>query len=521
MQLKASSESILRIGMVEEPGTLNPVFRRSSAEGIINSLSVRSLAHYNSQSDLIPYLAKSNPRFVKNHLQFEIRENAKWSDGTPVTCLDFETGFLASKKFNPSKDPIVATDAFATRENANQQKCRIKFNRKKPIYTLYLSPPLPTHLERKIIDKSENEIEYLKNTLYSRNPTQKGLANGPYMLSKYKPGYYMEFNRNSHFYGPEAKFEKLQVRFFNDLQSMINAYRTKELDFLIAGLTASRVEELQKIIDQSNLSGKILSSTTTKLVHLEFNLENKSVSNALVRRALSILINPVELAALVGLDGELTGSLAHPTDPNFQTEFEKPTYKYNLKEALKLLKEAGFQKNAEGQMIGKDQKKLEINLIFNSENPDRERVAVYLENKWSAIGIAVHVKKYLKRVMLGEILKKGDFDVAVFGWTQPKLQINTSFFLSNQIPLESNQWLGYNFARWNNPIADKALSRAETEFETQKIKKHMALFQKEFRKDIPWLPLYFERRFIVAPKTLKNLEVFPDWESETYEIEKW
>ncbi|PWU19508.1 MAG: hypothetical protein C5B49_05670 [Bdellovibrio sp.] len=156
-----------------------------------------------------------------------------------------------------------------------------------------------------------------------------------------------------------------------------------------------------------------------------------------------------------------------------------------------------------------------------SQDPDRELVATYLQNKWSSLGIRVYLKKTIKRVLIGDILKHGTYDVAVFGWSQPKLQINKDFYLATKIPSEKNNWLGNNFSRWRNSVADEALKRADNEFEEKKVKGYLAVFQKEFRQDIPWLPLYFQKRFVVVPAEIRNYRVFPDWEPETYDVENW
>lgn len=178
----SSEPPLLRIGMVQEPNSLNPAFRGSTEEGLINSLMVRSLAHFDSQSELVPHLAKALPRFKKNVLEFEIREDAKWDDAVPVTCADFQTGFFSQKKFRSS-----ILDKIEKIESAidNPRKCSVHFRLRKPVYTLYLPPPLPTHIEKAKIESSENEVEYLKKTQYSLDPTMKGLANGPYKLSAY------------------------------------------------------------------------------------------------------------------------------------------------------------------------------------------------------------------------------------------------------------------------------------------------------------------------------------------------
>ncbi|MBL7545035.1 MAG: hypothetical protein JNL11_14555 [Bdellovibrionaceae bacterium] len=520
LNARSHSEEIklLRMGMVGEPATLNPVFRSSSEEGLINALALRSLSHFNAHSELVPHIAIKEPKFVGNELIFEIKKEARWGDGVPMTCEDFNTGNSAALKFHvESETKIVRIASFP----GFPQQCRVMFRIKKPIYTLYLAQPLPSHIESRIVNQSKDIEEYLKRTMYSTKPMTPGLYNGPYILSLYMPGSHLEYTRNPLFYGHTSRIEKIQVRIFKDFQGMLNAFRTQEIDMMMQGVPSSRVKEIQKIIDEKNWPYRVVSRDITKLTHLVFNLESPNVKDVRVRRALSMMIDVKEFKDVVNGNGTLTGSLAHPLDPIFLKQYTRPLYKLDRKKAMSLLKEAGFTRNSENKLVGSSGKQLEIRLHFNSENPDREDVAMYLENKWSSLGINVSIKKSLKRVLMGEYLKKGNYDVAVFGWSQPKLQINLDFFTSQAIPTEANKWIGYNYARWNNLKVDQEMTKADAEFEISGIKKHMDAFQKEFREDLPWLPLYFQDRIVVVPKYLKSFEIFPDWEAETYSIENW
>lgn len=510
-------KKLLRIGFIEEPETLNPAYRSTTVEGYIHGLLIRSLAHYNTDSNLTPHLAVAAPKYKKNTLEFEIKKNAQWGDGTAVTCLDFQTGFLANKKFRKPTRPTILGVEWSL---DNFKKCRVEFNTPEPIYTLYMWQPLPTHLEKSIIENSTDEIEYLNKTNYAVSPQNPGLYNGPYRLSVYKPGYYFELVTNENFYGKKSAFEKIQIRFFKDTNSLINAYRSQEIDLIYADLPDSRLNEVKKIIQEKKINSIIRSRATTKLIHLEFNLEHTFIKDLPLRQAMSLMIDQNELKQIIAQDGELTGSIIHKSDPSFSGEFTEPSFSLNRKQAMKILTKDGYTLNSEN-ILGKNKSPVEINLVYNSESVDRERVALYLADKWSSLGIKVNVKKFLKRVLISEILKKGNFDVVVFGWSMPKQQININFYTTGSIPLESNNWTGHNYARWKNLDADTLILKAKNEFNPTKRKKLMHEFQNKVKDDKPWLPLYFQNLYAVVPRALQNYTVFPDWEPESYEVEHW
>lgn len=357
LNILASDGTVLKMGMAIEPNTLNPAFRGSTEEGIINALMVRSAAHFNTDSELVPHLALRAPKWVKNNLEFEIRDNAKWDDGTPVTCADFQTTLLSQQKFRGTSPTSVQKVEWPP---AQPRKCSILFGVKRHVYTLYMTPPLPTHIEKPIIEKSTDEVDYPKNSIYAKDPTRKGLVNGPYRMTVYKPGYYFELERNRDFYGKAPPFDKIQIRFYKSMQALLNAYYSQEVDTILNGLTKNRVDEIQKMISSKSLTGKTISRPSTKLIHLEFNTQRKSVADARVRHALAHLISPKDLEQVLDGDGTLTGSLPFPNDPLYVKEYEKPRFSWNLKKATELLQTAGYSRNSSGQWVNKNSEQLEI-----------------------------------------------------------------------------------------------------------------------------------------------------------------
>lgn len=75
------AENILRIGMVGEPMSLNPLLRQSAQEGYVNFFYHRNFTHYNSKSESVPHLVQGSLKFVGSNIHGEIRPDAKWDDG--------------------------------------------------------------------------------------------------------------------------------------------------------------------------------------------------------------------------------------------------------------------------------------------------------------------------------------------------------------------------------------------------------------------------------------------------------
>ena len=227
-----------------------------------------------------------------------------------------------------------------------------------------MTQPLPTHLEKSIIENSKNEIEYLNKTNYATSPQNPGLYNGPFKLSVYKPGYYFELTANEKFYGKKPDFEKIQIRFFKDINSLINAYRSQEIDIIYGDLPDSRLNEIKNIIQDKKMDSLIRARATTKLIHLEFNLDRAFIKDLPLRQALSQMIDPKELKQIIAQDGEITGSIIHKSDPSFSDDYAAPSFSLNRKQALKILAKNGYALNSESileknKLLVENKKKIE------------------------------------------------------------------------------------------------------------------------------------------------------------------
>ena len=99
----------LTIRIANEPDNLNPIFSRSLYATPIENLILLPLAEYDPFTlELSPLLVKDlaviekvteGPYKGGKRYKYEMREEAVWSDGTPVSALDYE--FTLKIVFNP------------------------------------------------------------------------------------------------------------------------------------------------------------------------------------------------------------------------------------------------------------------------------------------------------------------------------------------------------------------------------------------------------------------------------------
>ena len=157
---------------------------------------------------------------------------------------------------------------------------------------------------------------------------------------------------------------------------------------------------------------------------------------------------------------------------------------YDPKEAIRIFKELGWKKNADG-WLEKDGEIFEFNLITNNGNLIRKAVMTIAQNGWQKIGIKCNTQLFEWAVFLQDFVNPGEFDAVILGWSMgvdPDLyQIwHSSQSGPNQL----------NFVGYNNPIADKLILRIRREYNHLQQKKLAYRLHQLIAEDQPYTFLY-------------------------------
>jgi len=267
----------------------------------------------------------------------------------------------------------------------------------------------------------------------------------------------------------------------------------------------------------------VLFQPSTVYEHIDLNLSNPFLKDVKVRKALHFAINKDELVnALFFGKQQPAVHFITPKDPWFTDDPAKITiYKYNKREAERLLDEAGWKLGTDG-VRAKDGKRLSFTIMTTAGNKTRELVQVYLQGQWKQVGIEVNIKNEPARNFFGETTKKRAFDsMALFAWVSSPENSPKSTFTSKNIPTAKNGWSGQNYMGWNNPQVDKILEDLDSELKHEKRIEMVHQILKFYTDEVPVLPLYYRSDIAVIPKQMKNYRLTGHQFPETDDVEKW
>ncbi|MBC7419357.1 MAG: peptide ABC transporter substrate-binding protein [Bdellovibrio sp.] len=535
------SNNELKIGISQEFENFNPLIASMSATTYMQHMVSRTLSTIDADGKWVPRLAKKIPNLADGSAKivdkggkkklvavWEILDNASWGDGNPVICEDFAlavkiagapTVSVGEKEVYTQVESIIA-------DPKNPKKCTFTYEKAKwDFYQLGTFYPMPKHLEEAVFKKYGSQKEgYEKNSLYSKDPTNPGLYNGPYVMTEIQLGDHVTFAPNPKFYGDQPKIKKIIVKLIPNTGTLEANLRSGTIDIISSlGLALDQALAFDKKIKSENLNYKVLFQPSAVYEHIDLNLDNPALKDVRVRKALNYSINREELvnSLFEGKQNPAIHSIT-PKDPWFTDDPAKVTiYKYSSREAERLLDEAGWKMGADGVRM-KDGKKLTFTLMTTAGNKTRELVQVYLQNKWKQVGIEVVSKNEPARVFFGETTKKRNFDsMALFAWVSSPENSPKSQFTIKNIPTAKNGWSGQNYMGWANSKVDDILNKMDTEFkpETRIAMIHEVL--KYYTDEVPVLPLYYRSDVAVIPNQLKGYRLTGHQFPETDEIEKW
>lgn len=537
--LSAPNNSEIKVGITQEFENLNPVVMTMSATTYIYQMVGRALVTLNENGKWVPVLVKTIPT-IENKLAkltpdqkkvtaiWELRENAKWGDGKPVTCADL--AFTREVGINDN----VST---ATKETYSQiekiewdektpKKCLFTYDKARwDYYQLGDYRPLPKHLEEPVFLKFKDQKEgYEKNTNYSKNPTLPGLYNGPYRISEVKLADHVTVVPNPYFFGPQPKIQKIQVKLIPNTGTLEANLRSGTIDQVSSlGFAFDQALAFDKKVRSEKLPYQVLFKPSITYEHIDLNLENPMLQDLKVRKALVYAINREELVkALFEGKQEVAIHNVAPVDPWFTRDPKKVVlYPHDKKKAQALLDEAGWKIEGDG-FRHKDGKKLTLTFMTTAGDKTRENVQVFLQNQWKGVGIDVQIKNEPARVFFGDTLKKRDFGaLAMYAWTSAPEQTPKPNLHSSNIPTSANGWSGQNNGGYSNKKVDTLLEQLDTEFNATKRKTLMTEILHYYTDEVPVIPLYYRSEVAVRPETLTGFQLMGHLYNESNAVEKW
>ncbi|MDO4293401.1 MAG: nickel ABC transporter substrate-binding protein [Eubacteriales bacterium] len=240
------------------------------------------------------------------------------------------------------------------------------------------------------------------------------IGTGPYVLTDFVTDEYAVFERNENYWGEAPAIQKITVKVIPDNQTRIMAMENGEID-LIFGKNMLDADAISQYVDSEKFTVGLSDPTSTR--HIVLNTTHEILGDAGVRRALQHATNreAISQGVFYGLE-PAADTLYSATVPYCDVELEP--YEYDMELAAQLLDESGWKLGGDG-VREKDGKKLELDLLYNSDSVTEKTISEFLQSEYQKLGISMKIHGEEEQ-SYRDNMKAGNFDM-VFNicWGMP------------------------------------------------------------------------------------------------------
>lgn len=500
-------------GLVGKLQRLNPVLDYyNQADRDVDRLIFSSLIKFDAQGLPISDLASTwGVSFDGLTYNFELRENALWHDGEPVTADD--VAFTIDLMRDPGSVLPEDLKTFWGDIEVNVLSTKaLQFKLKEPFAPLmdYLSfGILPKHL---LGGMTYSDII---NSEFNLNP----IGSGPYKFSKVisenNQISAVILNANSEYYNPPPFLQEYVFKYYSDSASAFNAY----LQGAVNGVSNLDKTILSEALRNPGLS--VYSTVKPEIAMVLFNLNNPKVEffqDKNIRRAL-----------LMGLDRRgMINTMLHgqgviadvPLLPNTWAFYaNNPRVDQNLQQAGEFLKEAGFLVDQAGSGI---RKKSGVEFSFSMVHPNdtyHTLIAEAIKSDWTKLGVNVNLIAVPYDTLVLDYLQPLTYEAALVDLNYSRSPDPDPYPFWDK----AEQSGGQNYSQWENNVASQYLEEARVTKDLDERAKLYRNFQVIFAEELPALPLFYPVYNFGIDDSIQGVRVGPmfDQSDRFWNISDW
>ena len=456
---------VLRLGEDEEPDGLNLMYAHTAAADAISGLLYSFILRYDAEGDYVPDLAIRVPTLRNGDISRDgrrivvhLRKGVVWADGAPLTAADW----LYTYKL--VRDPQTAVKstygweeiASATAPNPYTIVIRLKRPSVRVLGILAMGgagyPPLPVHLLRKVAD--------LRQSSYNEHP----LASGPYVLEAWNHGGSLTFVPNARYFRGAPRLKEVIWKVIPDVNTLLNELATHDVD-VYPSVNANNVARLASIPGVT-----VTHRLSANWRHLGINLSRPQLADTRVRQAIADAVDWARIEHDVFHD--LDRLAISDIFPQSWAAPALPAYRYDLRDAKRLLAEAGWRPGPDGILV-KGPLAMRLTIYATTGHQENTESQVLIQSMLRKAGIDVEVRNYPGSFLFAQNgpLYTGRYDLEWSIETNGPDPDNSGSWAGAFIPPH-----GANTSWLNDPLVNATSLAAASTFDQGKRK---ALYQRE------------------------------------------
>ncbi|MDJ0472210.1 peptide ABC transporter substrate-binding protein [Pantoea eucalypti] len=473
----AEQQQIVR-HIKDEPASLDPLKAVGLPEIQVIRDLFEGLTNQDAQGKIVPGVAQSWSSSDNKTWVFTLRNNARWSNGEPVTAQDFvyswqrlvdpknSSGSAGFAGLSGIENAAAITKGEMTPDKLGvtaQSKTQLKVTLDRPVpwFPALVANVALFPVPQKVIAQQRD----------SWTAPGKLVGNGAYQLSERVVNEKIVLTRNPH-YWDDAHSVLTKVTFvpINEESSATKRYRANDID-----ITESFPKNMYALLKKT-LPGEVYTPDQLGTYYYAFNTQKGPTADVRVRKALSWSIDRNVIADKVLGTGEKP---AWHFTPDVTAGFKPlPTFMQQHDQnalnaqAKSLLAAAGYGPG----------KPLKLKLLYNTSE-SHQKIAIAVASMWKKnLGVDVTLENQEWKTYI-DSRNSGNFDVIRASWVGDYNEPST--FL-NLLTSGSSS----NIARFNNADYDAVVAKASRETSEQARNSDYNRAEQILAEQAPIAPIY-------------------------------
>lgn len=496
-------------GLYEEPGNLNPILGPDMTYSqIVDTAIFRNLFLISPKGVMEPDLASvvptvANGGISKDGLRYtiQIKQNADWTNGDPVTCQDI---YVTWKTITNPQVLAVTRNGWDHVQNVktiSPKECEIDL--KNPFPALLIddfSGNLPGIIPASVF--SGLSADQINTGSFNHDPT---VTDGPYMFQSWVPGASITVVANPKWYGPTPKESTIVFKVIPDENSLLANAQAHQINTYYF----APIEQAQQL--KAIQGAHVFFTPQAAWESADINFRDPILQDRNVRVALEMAINRKAILQEIWKGyGEL--SAADQPSVIWAHNPKLAPYSYDPAESKILLDKAGWKLGSDGYRH-KNGKTLQLVYATTAGNPWREATERLVQYWFKQVGVKMIIHDYPANVYFGTVLPSGKgWDLGEFEWSE------------GYDPIASEEQLyvtgsAQNFGNYSNKQVDTLVAKAGTTLNRGTAQSLLMQEQAILHQDLPAL-WYYTPDEIDASINMNGYQPNP-WYVETWNCYDW
>ena len=470
-------------------------------------------------------------------VKYTISDDAKWSDGTPVTAGDFIFHWAANNdtvKAEGSETPLFDSISFeqgkyipeAPEGEADGKEFTVTYPEPYADWEILISTALPAHIvakeagmsfEELVTAAKEKDVEALTpaaefwNDGWDFSPGELPDASlvpsmGPYKFKDggWQAGQSITLEANPEYWGTPPATKELVLR-FADPKTHVQALQNGDLDVIEPQATVDTLQQLEGLGEDVNVQ------TGDQLTweHVDYNRGEGSVfaDSPELREAFALclprqqivdnLIKPIYADAQVMNLREVfpfQDKYQEVVDAAYPKEMDQP----NIEKAKELVEKSGVSKPT-------------VRLGYQAGNQRRTETVALIKSSCDQAGFDVQDAN--SPVFFKEVMPAGDYDAALYAWAGSGQKASGA----NIYQSDGAQ----NQQSYNNPEVDAAWDKLATSLDENEQLEQVKTIEKLLWEDFQAIPLYAHPGLVGHKADVANVRDTAAQSGALWNVEQW